>query len=284
MAERHGIKTAYQLQTLLNIQPSVAAKWFKNDMKMIGFESLNMLCKYFNCEIADILIYTPDKDARRCFRETEASAEAKVKLDKTREMRARVKEFIAAQLDETKESDTKTKKKVEGATKVSNAETSNIETKGVIIENENSFDTPTRNPQMDNILLSHSMMDNGEGKDTKFNDTESENTESENTESKNTELKITQSSNASDNEPQKEGGREKAAKTNPPALPNGDQWITTEEIAERLGLSKKSVTDYINKKILPSWQAADRTPHFVKESDYPVFEIYYRNLTGKSKP
>jgi DNA-binding Xre family transcriptional regulator/DNA-binding XRE family transcriptional regulator len=88
---------------------------------------------------------------------------------------------------------------------------------------------------------------------------------------------------ASKGEPLKSVVREKTAKTKLPVLPDGDAWITTEEIAERLGLSKKSVTDYINKKNLPSWQAAKRTPHYVKESDYPAFEAYYRNLTGKSK-
>jgi DNA-binding Xre family transcriptional regulator/predicted DNA-binding transcriptional regulator AlpA len=66
---------------------------------------------------------------------------------------------------------------------------------------------------------------------------------------------------------------------------DNERLLTTADIAERLGLSKKSVTDYINKGILPTIQPKGaRTPHFVKESDYPAFELYYRNLTGKSKP
>jgi putative transcriptional regulator len=345
MAEKHGIKTAYQLQTLLNIQPSVAAKWFRNDMKMIGFESLNMLCKYFNCEITDILIYTPDKDARKSFRATAASAEAKVKLDKIREMRLKVKEFIATQLDETKVSDTQTKKNVARATKMSNIKTDSIEIKDSIMDNEAGFDTPPENPQTDNVLLSHSLKDNVQSKDTKFDDIKSKNIKSsvaqfdrskyytreelkkrgwthemierllrkpavtkERRDAKNP-LAIhltpyylvskieamektrdfavwqqrTAEIDAPANEPLKSTVREKTAKTNPPALPDGDAWITTMQIAKRLGLSKKSVTDYINKGILPSWQAMERTPHYVKESDYPAFELYYRNLTGKSK-
>ncbi len=60
------------------------------------------------------------------------------------------------------------------------------------------------------------------------------------------------------------------------------ELLTTAVIAKRLGLSKKSVTDYINKGVLPTIQPKGaRTPHFVKESDYPAFELYYRNLTGK---
>jgi DNA-binding Xre family transcriptional regulator len=85
---------------------------------------------------------------------------------------------------------------------------------------------------------------------------------------------------ASDNEP-KTSHAPKKATTSLPQLPDGDQWITTGEIAGRLGLSKKSVTDYINKGVLPSSQVAKGTPHYVKESDYPAFEAYYRNLTGK---
>ncbi len=362
MAERCGIKTAYQLQTLLNIQPSVAAKWFRNDMKMISFESLNMLCKYFGCTVPDILVYTRDKDARKCFRATGASMEARNKLDKVREMRAKVKEFIATQLDDTESISNQYVGNIARATKDSNTGIDNIETKGSITDNkinpdtspenlqtdnEISFDALSENPQTDNeinsdtsfdtpqtnnTILSHSLSDSVQPKDTEFNDIES---------------KSIQSSNTSDNESQDadnklyysryklkgrgwtthmidfflgkpdingiNGLRRKilyldtrveaiektkefqewqardikhAASYNAYitlSRPDGDDWITTEEIAKRLGLSKKSVTDYINKGILPSWQAMERTPHFVKESDYPAFELYYRNLTGKSK-
>ncbi len=66
---------------------------------------------------------------------------------------------------------------------------------------------------------------------------------------------------------------------------DNEKLLTTADIAERLGLSMKSITDYINKGILPTIQPKGaRTPHFVKESDYPAFELYYRNLTGKQKP
>ncbi len=66
------------------------------------------------------------------------------------------------------------------------------------------------------------------------------------------------------------------------SVSDNEKLLTTADIAERLGLSKKSVTDYINKGILPTIQPKGaRTPHFVKESDYPAFELYYRNLTGK---
>ncbi len=61
MAIKKGITTAYQLQKKMNLQPSMAAKWFKNDLKMIGIESLNSLCEALDCEPSDILKYTPSK-------------------------------------------------------------------------------------------------------------------------------------------------------------------------------------------------------------------------------
>ncbi len=63
IAEKNGITTAYQLQKLLGIQPSMAAKWYRNDLKMIGFDSLNVLCKAFNCSPSDLIVYTPDAGA-----------------------------------------------------------------------------------------------------------------------------------------------------------------------------------------------------------------------------
>ncbi len=61
VAESKGITTAYQLQKLTGVQATVAAKWYKNDLKSIGIESLNLLCKKLNCSPNDLLDYTPDK-------------------------------------------------------------------------------------------------------------------------------------------------------------------------------------------------------------------------------
>jgi DNA-binding Xre family transcriptional regulator len=60
IAEKNGVTTAYQLQKKLGIQPSLAAKWYRNDLKMIGIESLNSLCAAFVCLPSDILIYVAD--------------------------------------------------------------------------------------------------------------------------------------------------------------------------------------------------------------------------------
>jgi putative transcriptional regulator len=73
IAEKNGIMKAYQLQKLLGIQPSLAAKWYSNDLKMIGFESLNTLCKAFNCEVGDLVVYMPDDDLNAAANDTKSS-------------------------------------------------------------------------------------------------------------------------------------------------------------------------------------------------------------------
>jgi DNA-binding Xre family transcriptional regulator len=61
MAVKKGIKTAYQLQKAMNLQPSQAAKLYRNDLKMIGLETLNSLCEILDCEPSDILKYSPSR-------------------------------------------------------------------------------------------------------------------------------------------------------------------------------------------------------------------------------
>ncbi len=55
VAESKGITTAYQLQKLCGVQSTVAAMCYKNDLKMIGIESLDLLCKKLECTPNDLL-------------------------------------------------------------------------------------------------------------------------------------------------------------------------------------------------------------------------------------
>ena len=57
VAETKGVKTAYQLQKLTGVQATVAAKWYKNDLKSIAFDSLDLLCNKLNCMPADLIAY-----------------------------------------------------------------------------------------------------------------------------------------------------------------------------------------------------------------------------------
>jgi putative transcriptional regulator len=61
-AEKRGITTAYQLQKATGVQPTVAARWFRNDLKMIGIDSLDRLCKALKCKPNDILKFESDAD------------------------------------------------------------------------------------------------------------------------------------------------------------------------------------------------------------------------------
>ena len=61
-AEKKGITTAYQLQKATGVQPTVAARWFRNELKMIGIDSLDRLCTVLKCKPSDLLRYEPDDD------------------------------------------------------------------------------------------------------------------------------------------------------------------------------------------------------------------------------
>jgi DNA-binding Xre family transcriptional regulator len=61
-AEKRGITTAYQLQKATGVQPSMAAKWWKNDLEKIGIKTLDTLCKVLKCKPNDLLKYEPDAD------------------------------------------------------------------------------------------------------------------------------------------------------------------------------------------------------------------------------
>jgi DNA-binding Xre family transcriptional regulator/predicted DNA-binding transcriptional regulator AlpA len=62
VATERGIKTAYQLQKLMNLPPALASKWYRNDLKMIGIESLNSLCEALDCLPSDLLVYSSGRE------------------------------------------------------------------------------------------------------------------------------------------------------------------------------------------------------------------------------
>lgn len=62
MAKENGIETAYQLQKIASISPSMASRLFKDDVEMIALRTIESLCDAFNCQPADLFIYQ-SKDA-----------------------------------------------------------------------------------------------------------------------------------------------------------------------------------------------------------------------------
>ncbi len=55
VAQAKGVMTAYQLQKLTGVQPSLAAKWYSNDLKMIAIDTIDLLCKKLDCTPNDLL-------------------------------------------------------------------------------------------------------------------------------------------------------------------------------------------------------------------------------------
>jgi DNA-binding Xre family transcriptional regulator len=55
-AESRGIMKAYQLQKLTGAQPSQAAKWWRNDLKSISIDTLDLLCRKLDCTPNDLLV------------------------------------------------------------------------------------------------------------------------------------------------------------------------------------------------------------------------------------
>lgn len=61
MAEKRGIKTAYQLQKALEISPSVAARLWRDDFELISRSSLDRLCKLLRCSPSRLITFEIDK-------------------------------------------------------------------------------------------------------------------------------------------------------------------------------------------------------------------------------
>jgi DNA-binding Xre family transcriptional regulator len=62
-AEKRGITTAYQLMKATGAQPSMAAKWWSNNLEKIGMNTLDTLCTVLKCKPNDLLRYEPDEKA-----------------------------------------------------------------------------------------------------------------------------------------------------------------------------------------------------------------------------
>ncbi len=61
VAQEKGFMTAYQLQKATGAQPSLAAKWYRNDLKSIAMDTLDTLCRVLECTPNDLLRYESDE-------------------------------------------------------------------------------------------------------------------------------------------------------------------------------------------------------------------------------
>jgi DNA-binding Xre family transcriptional regulator len=56
VAISRGIKTAYQLQKRAGLQPSTAARLYKNDVTQITLDTLGKLCEALDCHAGDLFV------------------------------------------------------------------------------------------------------------------------------------------------------------------------------------------------------------------------------------
>ncbi len=59
-AEKRGVTSSYQLMKALNIPPGHASKLWKGEMRMIGLDTVDALCKAFKCNPSDLIRYEPE--------------------------------------------------------------------------------------------------------------------------------------------------------------------------------------------------------------------------------
>lgn len=61
VAEQKGLKTAYQLQKAMNVQPTTAARLWKAKMGKIALTTIDALCEVLECEPCDLIVRVPAK-------------------------------------------------------------------------------------------------------------------------------------------------------------------------------------------------------------------------------
>jgi putative transcriptional regulator len=61
IAERQEIHNAYQLQKMLGVAPMVARRLWNGELKQMDFRTLLTLCRAFDCQPGDLLVYRKNK-------------------------------------------------------------------------------------------------------------------------------------------------------------------------------------------------------------------------------
>jgi DNA-binding Xre family transcriptional regulator len=66
-AEARGVTSSYQLMKLMGIPPGHASKLWKGEMRMIGLDTIDTLCKALQCKPGDLFDHAPSlaKSAKR---------------------------------------------------------------------------------------------------------------------------------------------------------------------------------------------------------------------------
>ncbi len=62
IAEKRGIASSYQLMKLLDVPPSQALKWYRNELQSISIATLDRLCIALKCKPNDLLRFETEGD------------------------------------------------------------------------------------------------------------------------------------------------------------------------------------------------------------------------------
>ncbi len=56
IATKRGVTSGYQLMRRMNVDPGMAHRLWRGDLKMISLKTLDSLCQALNCELGDLLL------------------------------------------------------------------------------------------------------------------------------------------------------------------------------------------------------------------------------------
>lgn len=56
VATKHGVTSGYQLMRRMNVDPGMAHRLWRGDLKMISLRTLDSLCEALSCELSDLLL------------------------------------------------------------------------------------------------------------------------------------------------------------------------------------------------------------------------------------
>ncbi|HSK70890.1 MAG TPA: helix-turn-helix transcriptional regulator [Pyrinomonadaceae bacterium] len=63
-----AVENAYQLQQILGISPTVAARLWKGDFDKIGINTIDKICWEFDCQPNDLFEFVRQKEGNQAFK------------------------------------------------------------------------------------------------------------------------------------------------------------------------------------------------------------------------
>ncbi|HEY9282939.1 MAG TPA: helix-turn-helix transcriptional regulator [Pyrinomonadaceae bacterium] len=61
VAESRGVNSSYELQNRIGLAPTVALRLWRDEVTRFSVQTLEKLCREFDCQPGDLLIYVREK-------------------------------------------------------------------------------------------------------------------------------------------------------------------------------------------------------------------------------